>query len=497
MLKRTAQFVSSDFYDFLTKLPWVVAIAVVAAILVQGLTEHVTVIQSLSVPKTLADGGYTAEVAGYRLRDALSEFVRSINTHMKSPEIALQGELPNIVVPTVGISLDAVMSSIRTLLRSTRSRTITGEFTILHDQLSLRLRLDGRDFYTADGGDPNNPDEMLKNAVPALLKEIRPYLVAASLSDKNPDEALAAAEDIIARLPESDENVAWAYSLKGSLFEHRKEYSPATEALRKAIQLNGQLVVAHVNLGVILVDQGHLQQGIDEYHKALDIEKNYSLAHNDLGIALHRIHQDDRAMAELQEAIKDDPNSALPYVSIGNILHDSGDNDGAIMDFQKAIKINPHYAVAHNNLGNALRSAGKTDEAIAEFKESIKQDPKYALPHRNLGAALHAAGKDDEAIAEYNETIELDPQDAAAHNNLGVSLRALGKYDEAIAEYRAAIGINPNYILAHNNLGFALHDISKNDDAIAEFRAVLIIDPNNSTALDELKKLGVDAKHEQ
>jgi tetratricopeptide (TPR) repeat protein len=463
-LRRMTTNFFRNFYSFLAKLPWVAAIIIIAAIVFRGLTEHVTVIQTLSVPETLQKNGYTPEVAGHHLRDALQDFVKSANTSMSSPDIALHGELPDIVVPSVGISLDSVMSTIRSLLRSTRSRNISGEFIIEGDELLLRLRLDNRQIYASQkGAGLNNPDDLLKLAAPEVLKEIKPYFVAvslisddASLDDNNKiDGALAMADSIIARLPETDENVAWSYILKGRVYEHRKDYLAAIDALNKAIELDENLGAAHVNLGLVFYDQKLFQKAIDEFRKALKIEPKISIVHFDLGAALQAISKNDEAMAE----------------------------------YSKAININPNYVKAHLNLGVLLKAAGKNGEAMVEYIKVIKIEPHNADAHVSLGFFLTAKGKNDEAIAEYREAIKADPNSAIAHNNLGAVMAATGRNNDAIAEYRAAIRINPNYVLAHNNLGIALVVIGSKGEAIAEFQTVLKIDPNNATAQAQLQQL--------
>src|ERR1700722_5757259 len=191
LLSRWTNFVVANFNTLVVKLPWGIVVVFVVAIVIRGLTEHVTVIEPLSVPKELEDRGYTPEVAGKRMRDAVDRFASSVNTAMKNPEIALPGELPNIVVPTVGISLDAIVASIRTLLRSTRSRSITGEFTSLGNHLWLRVRLDGHEIYASPAGDLEKPDELLTSAAPEILKIIQPYFAAAAMRTSNPMGALA------------------------------------------------------------------------------------------------------------------------------------------------------------------------------------------------------------------------------------------------------------------------------------------------------------------
>src|ERR1700719_171416 len=95
-LSRWTSFVVANFNTLVVKLPGAIIVIFILWMVIRGLTEHVTVIEPLSVPKQLEDRGYTPEVAGKHMRDAIDKFASSVNTAMKNPEIALQGELPNI-----------------------------------------------------------------------------------------------------------------------------------------------------------------------------------------------------------------------------------------------------------------------------------------------------------------------------------------------------------------------------------------------------------------
>jgi hypothetical protein len=165
-------------YNLASKLLWIFVVFVVVTILFQGVTYRSTVIDSISVPKSLADSGYTSDVAAGRLRDAMLKFATDANTQMKGPEVALHGDLPDIIVPTVGISINAVTTTIRTLFRFTRSRSLAGELIIKDKLLWLRLRLDGANFYDSPSGvDPENPDDLFMAAVPKIFELILPYFV--------------------------------------------------------------------------------------------------------------------------------------------------------------------------------------------------------------------------------------------------------------------------------------------------------------------------------
>ena len=69
-LWQATQFIYENFASFVGKCLTAVVILVVLMIVYQGLTRHVTVIDTISVPKPLADRGYTQDVVAQRFRDA-------------------------------------------------------------------------------------------------------------------------------------------------------------------------------------------------------------------------------------------------------------------------------------------------------------------------------------------------------------------------------------------------------------------------------------------
>lgn len=485
----TATSALQNFYAVVTKLPWVIVAVTITALMIRGLTENITIVEPISVPKALAEGGYTPEVAAKRLRDAMVRFVAAVNTRMNQPEMALNSELPNVIVPTVGVSLHAVMSSLRTLLKISRTRSVSGEFVVANNQLMLRLRLNGRELYTsAEGGSLERPDEVLKLAVPEVLKKIQPYVVAASLHSKDPEAALELTNWIISELPTHDENVAWAQNLKGNLLRERKDYQSAEEAYRKALSLGDVKVRANVhnNLGNLFKDQRDLQNAVNEYRKAIVLDKNFPMAHYNLGLA-HRMRGDnEKAIAAFREALRLDPKYAQAQTTIVSTMQSVGKNLEAVSEYRRIVVDAPNNFDARNALGNALRVAGRIEEAIVQYREAVKINPKYASGYFNLGLSFVALGRNDDAIVEYRKAIELNPRLSAARNNLGVVLDEIGRTEEAISEYREAIKINKNYVKARNNLGIALNALGRDADAIAEFRAVLELEPENEIARDHL-----------
>ncbi len=82
---------------------------------------------------------------------------------------------------------------------------------------------------------------------------------------------------------------------------------------------------------------------------------------------------------------------------------------------------------------------------------------------------------------------------AAAYFNRGLSYRHKDLIDSAISDYTQAIAITPSDSDIYNNRGFAYEKKGFRDQAIADYRMAVRLgtDPNDTTALDNLKRLGV------
>lgn len=200
-------------------------------LIVQELQNDPVTIEPIAVPKTLSDSGYSPEVAGYRLRDALNAYAGAIPAadngsslnSVADDETSLNSKLdlnisaahksPNIVIPQIGLSVGAIVSYIRGVLHGTE-RTISGELTAQDKKYALRLRINGKQVFSSDY-EAENPDDLMIKAAPDIMEIIRPAAHAIARYRVRKEEGLLKADEIIAHYVNSDINVQWAYLLKG------------------------------------------------------------------------------------------------------------------------------------------------------------------------------------------------------------------------------------------------------------------------------------------
>jgi tetratricopeptide (TPR) repeat protein len=444
-LWKRAELLWKTLSSFVVSMGSVLAITLLilgVALLVARITQRAINIEAISVPKALDESGFTDKVVASRLRDAMNQVITEAHSQAKSSTIALQGERPDITVPQFGgLSIDTIASAISTSLHSGNRRTISGEIVRRQDgQLLLELRID-HDVVLRDtpAADPNHPDALFAPAARAVLREIQPFFVAAAAWQHDPRDALREADQIIARLPPTDENVVWAYTLRGDILEERKQFRAARESYEQhALRLDPRFPYARIGLANVLRDEGKLPDAEAELREVIRLDRRVAQAHNNLGVFFYDESKRENAGAEYDKAIWLDFLFAMAQNGVGSAFYDWSKRDRAEAEFREAIRLDPqHAALAHANLGNVLRDERQHDQAEAEYRAALRLDPRFAGAHSGLGDVFTDQGQRDRAEAEYREVIRLDPRNAYAHLRLGVVLSDEGKRNEAAAEFNA------------------------------------------------------------
>jgi tetratricopeptide (TPR) repeat protein len=143
--------------------------------------------------------------------------------------------------------------------------------------------------------------------------------------------------------------------------------------------------------------------------QTLDENPDAWLAHNNLGLILMREGHVDDAMEHFEKTLQINPNFGLAHYNLGNAYFQKGQTQEAYNQYQACLVTEPDFASAIFDSGLCLSLMGQTDAAIAEFQQTLIHDPNHGKAHYNLGVALLKKGQVDAAIVQFQECLRLEP----------------------------------------------------------------------------------------
>ena len=194
------------------------------------------------------------------------------------------------------------------------------------------------------------------------------------------------------------------------LYDKNKTGVPPTgDSLMAEIRALNHSATYQVQFGAELERQGKLEESAAAHEKALEIDPNLVQAHINLIELYGRLGQFEKAQEHYNAVVSIDPVSAEGYYNYGVLLLSAEKYPQAEEAFRKTIEINPFHAGAHNNLGYLLERRKNFSDAEAEYRRAIENKPSDRQAHFNLGRILVNQKKFQEGIQELKKTIE--PED--------------------------------------------------------------------------------------
>jgi tetratricopeptide (TPR) repeat protein len=195
-------------------------------------------------------------------------------------------------------------------------------------------------------------------------------------------------------------------------------YGDIEQLWRTTIAQNPSCWMAHNNLGVVLVQEGQVDEAIDNYQTALQMQPDYADADYNLGNALLAKGEVEEALRHCQRAVAIQPNDPEAQLALANALLYNRQIDEAIVHYQKAMALRPYYFGAHYNLSRALLEKGEVDAAISHSRVAVSIQPNNADANISLAVALTDKGLIADAIGYYEKALRLSPESIPAQNNL-------------------------------------------------------------------------------
>jgi arylsulfatase A-like enzyme/Flp pilus assembly protein TadD len=229
----------------------------------------------------------------------------------------------------------------------------------------------------------------------------------------------------------TDGRVPEAVKVLNDIINERKDFTHAYIYLSKAYQFQGlgedALAVmesGYINnpddygiisaYGLLLVNEGRLDKGIEFLQKALGIIDYDPEVWTHLGIAYSQKGEFQKALHSYEKALSLDDTDALIHNNLG-LLHFSTliqtkkvqEGTKALESYRKAIELDPGLASAYNGLAGVFHVIGQTDNAISMWEKALELEPDYDFPIYNLGLAHLDKGNKAQALKYFERYLLL------------------------------------------------------------------------------------------
>ena len=159
----------------------------------------------------------------------------------------------------------------------------------------------------------------------------------------------------------------------------RQNTPPKTPVREEAYRAN--------NIGVALLEQFKHKEASDAFRRALQLDPGLALARINLGIALFNAGSSG-GRARLKSAATAAPNAPQPHYVLGLLAKLQNKPAEAIVAFQKVLAIDPQDVGANVNLGQIYAQQRKYPEAAAVLRTGLAAEPYNTTALYNLGTAL-------------------------------------------------------------------------------------------------------------
>ena len=231
------------------------------------------------------------------------------------------------------------------------------------------------------------------------------------------------------------EGLSYAYYTGDDLFLSPRESMPkASEAAKKALELNETLAEAHTDMAIV-----HFWYDYDwsaaekEFKRAIELRPNYAHAHEYYGWDLISVGRTEEGILESKRALELDPLSTEVSATHGANFYYGHEYASAIDQLRKTLEMDPNYWFARMFLGLSAEASGDLGRAIAECQIASETETTIPWPTAELAHAYAASGRKREAEKILNQLKDGSKQSYVPAYNIAEVYIGLGDKEQALA----------------------------------------------------------------
>lgn len=205
-----------------------------------------------------------------------------------------------------------------------------------------------------------------------------------------------------------------AYERLANIYRSQGMVEEALQVMAEGYRNNPQNYALVSGYGILLVQEGRTNPGIDVLKEALSLYDLDPEIYHHLGIAYWQKGDWANSVQAYQKAISLDPHDGLivnNYATLYLTIAAKGGGEEELLKaeklFKQAIDMDPNLAAAYNGLGSVYKMKARVEEAVACWKKALELRPDYDYPLYNLGLTYLEIGEKSKALDCFLKYLKL------------------------------------------------------------------------------------------
>ncbi|RDH81012.1 MAG: hypothetical protein DIZ80_12880 [endosymbiont of Galathealinum brachiosum] len=208
--------------------------------------------------------------------------------------------------------------------------------------------------------------------------------------------------------------------LLGSSYHELRDYSAASKAFTKAVNINNQDITALSNLAGALKEEGKLEEAEKYFTSSLQVKRAQPAALTNYGLLKQMTGNLNEAILLHQEALNYDNQNLTMIYNLAFALSEQGSFDQSLEIYEQILKITPQNIRAICDVSQIYIKQKRLDEALSllDNAKSINSNDEHI--HLNMGVIYKLKDQFENAEISLREALRINPNNSTAQYYLSI-----------------------------------------------------------------------------
>ena len=326
----------------------------------------------------------------------------------------------------------------------------------------------------------------VNSAIKLLPKADKEYMVFAYTTRGSIYEHLEDTASAISDYTQAikiDPSVYKSYEHRAELYYHQHKYAQSDADYQKMTQMddNGAVVSGYMGLGRNLHAQKRDEEAIKIFSKLITLYDDYSSAYSFRALSLLELKRYEEAIADIVKALDIDGDNKAYWTML--TIKEPEAVDMMLKKLQLQSVFSPNYPGWPYYMGLVCEVNKRYKEAIEAYKKTNKMVNDSQLDYR-IAECYYSSGDLDSALEHINYAIEADSTDQTRYYLRANIYAELGHIEKSIEDMSSYIELDPRGSYGYYRRGWWKHLLHQCDGAIEDFIISQSIDPSYTHAYD-------------